>query len=140
MKYRVAYQEYTFKVAEGESLSTPDKVSEILRKDYNPAGEEMYLLILDLKSRIIEKYLIAKGTYNIVLISPADIFTQVLKCNSQQFIIAHNHPSGDTTPSKEDIIFTKKVEKAASIMGISFIDHIIYTSDNFYSFKTNGII
>jgi DNA repair protein RadC len=140
MEYRVAYQVYTFNSAEGEKLQSPEHVYQTLQKDYNPTGEEMHLLITNIQNKLIEKYLIAKGSYNTIMITPADMFNQVLRCNARAFILAHNHPSGDVNPSREDILFTKKVEKAADIMGISFMDHLIYNHNTYYSFKKNGIL
>lgn len=140
MKYKVKYQEYEFKIAEGEAIKTPKNLHKVLCEDYNPISEEMYLLVLNIKNKIINKYLIAKGSYNCLMSTPSDIFSMILKADGRNFVLAHNHPSGDTTPSTEDIEFTKKVSKASEIMGLNFIDHIIYTPDNYYSFRASGII
>ena len=140
MNYKIEVKTYTFKEAEGEQLQSPDKVIEALKDDFTPEGEEMYLLCLNIKNKVIEKILLAKGGYNTIITTAADIIGKVLKNDSRSFILAHNHPSMDTEPSKEDIIFTKKIQKAAEIMGLSFLDHIIYSHDDYYSFKKNNLI
>lgn len=140
MKYKVKYQEYQFKVCDGEKISSPEKLYEVLREDYSPISEEIYLLVLNTKNQLIDKYLIAKGGYNLIIVKPSDVFAQVLRANGRNFVLAHNHPSGDCTPSSEDITFTKKIEKASECMGLSFIDHLIYTTNDYYSFKKNGLL
>ena len=72
--------------------------------------------------------------------TPADIFCPLFRLNARNFIIAHSHPSDDTNPSKEDVIFTNKIAKAADIVGLNFLDHIIFGTEAYYSFKQNGII
>ncbi len=140
MKYKVKYHEYEFKLKDAEAIKTPERLHEVVRDEYSPVSEEMYLLILNIKNQIINKLLLVKGSYNSLVCTPADVFTPVLKENGRNFVIAHNHPSGDVSPSKEDIIFTHKIAKACEYVGLNFLDHIIYTPDDFYSFKKNGII
>lgn len=140
MKYKVKYHEYEFKLKDSKAISTPEKLHKVLKDDYSPLSEEMYLLVLNIKNQVIDKYLIAKGGYNMVMCTPADILRQVLQAGGQNFIVAHNHPSNSVEPSQEDIIFTKKVEKASQIVGLNLLDHLIYTPEKFYSFKKNGII
>jgi DNA repair protein RadC len=140
MKYKIKYQEYDLQCCEGPAICTPNELHAIVKDDYSPISEEMYLLVLNIKNKVINKYLIAKGSYNIILCSPADIFTPILKADGRSFVLAHNHPSGDIKPSQEDTIFTKKINECSKLMGVSFIDHIIYTPTEYYSFKKQGII
>jgi len=100
----------------------------------------MYLLILNIKNQVIDKYLISKGSYNSVLVTSADIITPVLKADGRNFALAHNHPSGSVEPSEEDIVFSKKIQKACEIVGLSFVDNLIYTPTDFFSFKQKGIL
>jgi DNA repair protein RadC len=121
------------------SVRTPTQAYDLFKDTFGDT-EEMWALFLNIKSNIVDKYLVAKGGYNTILCTPADIFVPALRLNARNFILAHNHPSGDCNPSKEDIIFTKKVDRAAEYVGMNFVDHLIFANDNFYSFKKQGVI
>ncbi|OHD59703.1 MAG: hypothetical protein A2096_06360 [Spirochaetes bacterium GWF1_41_5] len=102
--------------------------------------EKMVGIYLNIKNRILARKDIAVGSYNSVLCTPADVFIPALKLNARNFILAHNHPSEDPSPSREDIIFTKKISSAAGQIGLQFIDHIIVGPRGYYSFKKNGLL
>lgn len=140
--YNVEVKTYSIKVADnnGIGLSSPELVFNCLKRDFNPMQEEMYLLTVDSQNKVIEKTLLAKGGTNVLYLAPSDIFRHVLLTASNRFVIAHNHPSGDTSPSEEDITFTGKVVKACKVMGLTLLDHVVYTSDKYYSFKAQGLI
>ena len=76
---------------------------------------------------------IAKGTGNFVKASIKDVLNEAVKVQAMQIILVHNHPSGDVTPSKNDIEFTREVKKASTILGINLIDHIIIGGNNYIS-------
>ncbi len=87
--------------------------------------EKLIVMYLDTKCRMIQDKVLTMGTVNQSLISPREIFVEALKCNAVNLILIHNHPSGDCTPSKEDIQSTHKIKKAGEIIGINLLDHII---------------
>ena len=122
-------------------LKQPEAVLGFIADDFD-YNERMILLGMNVKNKVLVKKDISIGGYNTLLCTPADIFIPCLLSNARSFILIHNHPSTDCQPSKEDIIFTKKVEKASELIGLSFIDHIIVNNDmsDNYSFKKNGII
>ncbi len=91
------------------------------------------LIILNNKNAIIKIKNISFGGQNFVMIDPKDIFTEAIKMQAQRIILVHNHPSGDPTPSKEDIILTNRVKDAANLLGISFLDHVIIGNNNYES-------
>jgi DNA repair protein RadC len=133
---------YSLKVAESESesLTTPDAVFDILKEDYNPLQEELYCLILNIKNKVIEKHLVCKGTHNALYIQPVDVIRPVLLTNGSRILLAHNHPSGEVSPSEDDIAFTRKIEQACKLMGIELLDHVVYSDNEYYSFKKQGIL
>ena len=140
LKYKTQVKTYTLKVADSnnvEEISNPELLFKIVKKDFNPIQEEIYLLILNTRHTIIDKIMIARGALGQVAIQPADVLRQVLLTNGNRFILAHNHPSGNATPSEEDIFFTRKISKASEICGLLFLDHIIYTDKEYTSFKKN---
>ena len=142
MKYKIEVKSYEIKVAEKESvaLSSPETVFNIMKDSFSPISEEMHLLILNVKNQIIDKILISKGTYNSVMVTPLDIIRPLMLMAGNNFILSHNHPSGDVSPSEEDINFTSKIMKATKVVGLNMLDHVIYGSDNHYSFKKNGLM
>ena len=95
----------------------------------NKTQEEFWLICLDAKNRIIGAFQVSIGTTYQSVISTKDIFQRAILCNAVRIIVAHNHPSGDATPSKEDIDATKKIQKAGELMDIKLIDHIICGED-----------
>jgi DNA repair protein RadC len=80
------------------------------------------------------------GTLNASLVHPREIFQEALKQNSASVILVHNHPSGDSEPSEDDLIVTKRIVEAGKTMGIDVLDHIIITKSKIYSFKENKLI
>lgn len=91
------------------------------------------MFCLDTKNNAIGAFLLSKGTVNLTNISVADIVKRAILCNSKRIIIAHNHPSGSTEPSKHDIATTKKITEACNLMGINLLDHLIIGDKQFKS-------
>ena len=92
-------------------------------------------MFLDTKCKLIKDKLISSGTINQSLVSPREIFIEALNCNCVNIVLVHNHPSGDPTPSQEDIRSTSRVEKAGKIIGIRLLDHIIIGDNNYISLR-----
>lgn len=87
--------------------------------------EVMYAVCLDGRNRVIHLSEVARGGLHGCSIAARDVLRVVLMCGASAFILVHNHPSGDPTPSPEDIVMTKKVEQAANVVGVPLVDHII---------------
>ena len=96
--------------------------------------EQMKLLMLDTKSKLIFEMDMSKGTVNAALISPRELFIEALKRNAVSIILLHNHPSGDPVPSENDILFTNQVKKSGDLIGINLLDHIIIGDNCYKSF------
>ena len=95
--------------------------------------EELWLLALGPGLQIKHYGLIFKGTVDRCLIHPREILRPLLIQNASQFIIVHSHPSGDCTPSPQDIQFTKKLKKISHLLEIKLLDHLIVTSNTYIS-------
>ena len=80
------------------------------------------------------------GSVNSSVVSPREIFVRLCLCGAAHFIIAHNHPSGDPAPSKEDMEVTRRMGEAGKIMNIGLLDHIIIGDGCYWSFKEHSII
>ena len=100
--------------------------------------ETVRAIYLDAKNKVIGIYDAARGTTTTTITSPADIIRPALLCGAPRIIIGHNHPSGHTKPSKEDIHLTKMVLDACNIMELELLDHIIIGEDDFLSMKSEG--
>jgi len=140
MKFKIKYKEFILSEPESEIINTPSKVLDCLKDDFNAISEELYLIIMNTKNNILEKHLIAKGDINSLAIKPADIFRLIFMTSGSRFIIAHNHPSGDVKPSEEDLTFYKKIVKLSKDMGLDFLDNIIYSDRDIYSFRKHDLI
>lgn len=100
-----------------------------LEKEYFKA------LILDTKHKLIKIEDIAIGTLNGALVHPRELYRAAIKLGGAALIVAHNHPSGDPSPSDDDIILTKRLTEAGKILGINFLDHIIIGDGKYSSLK-----
>ncbi len=96
--------------------------------------ENFYVVNLNAANKIINYKKISQGIANSVLIHPREVFKLAIESNAVYVIIIHNHPSGNTAPSKDDIAITKTIEEAGKILGIKLLDHIIIAGNNYYSF------
>lgn len=101
--------------------------------------EMFYVLLFDNKMNLILKKEIYKGTINKVNIEPREVFKIAIVESASFIIIMHNHPSGDTTPSKEDIEITNTMIKTGKLVGIKVVDHIIISENSYYSFYENSL-
>lgn len=105
------------------------------------AEEYVYLICLDCKCRPCGVFEVSHGSVNTSIVGIREIFIRNLLCGAFSFVLVHNHPSGDPSPSALDMDVTRKVNEAADIMGLSFLDHLIIGApNNFYSFKEHEII
>lgn len=102
--------------------------------------EHLIVLFLDTKNRIIHKQTIFIGSLNASIVHPREIFREAVKRSAASIICVHNHPSGDPTPSQEDIQVTKRLVEAGKIMGIELLDHIIIGNQKYVSLKEKDYI
>jgi DNA repair protein RadC len=93
------------------------------------------VLYLNTKSELITEETVFIGTINQTLIHPREIFKTAIKLSASSVIFVHNHPTGDATPSKADLLATDNLMQASEVMGIDIIDHIIIGKHEFYSIK-----
>ena len=122
-------------------LTSPDIVFEYFKdKLSDKKNEYFYTLYLDNNKKIISEKLHYIGTINHSLIHPREIYKEAYLCSASSIILIHNHPSGNITPSKEDISITNNLKEIGKLFGIEIVDHIIIGNYNYFSFIENGII
>lgn len=102
--------------------------------------EKVLLLSLDNKLHLIEKYVLSIGTINTSLVSPREVFVRAFKCQASHVMLLHNHPSGDASPSRQDIQITAKIKEVGELTDISLIDHLIIGDGRYTSFKEKGLL
>ncbi len=125
----------------GEKIEGPESVFKLLRNEIGDKKKEsFYILSLTTRNNLISVDKVSTGTLSASLAHPREVFLAAIKNSTSSVIIVHNHPSGDTQPSKDDLEITKRLVKAGKILGINVIDHIIVTKDNYFSFKDKGLI
>ncbi|VVB84193.1 RadC-like JAB domain protein [uncultured archaeon] len=102
--------------------------------------ENFIELCLDTKNQIIREEIISIGSLNANVVHPREVFKTALAVSAAHIIVAHNHPSGDPTPSREDIEVTKKLIEAGKIIGVDVLDHVIIGDGRHFSMKEAGHI
>jgi len=100
--------------------------------------ELFYCLMLDVKNRYIREERISEGSLTSSLVHPREAFRAAVRESAAGVIFAHNHPSGDPTPSREDMDLTRRLWEAGNILGIRVLDHIVVGANNYFSFADEG--
>ena len=135
-------------VGESPLITTPEQAAAVLRERARVLQHEVFwALMLDTKNRLIgEPQKISEGTLNSSLVHPRELFKKALQHSCAAMILAHNHPSGDPTPSAEDIKVTKQLIGAGEVMGIKVLDHIVvghrkyHNATDFLSLRESGLV
>ncbi len=125
----------------GEKIKKPETVFNLLKNEIgNKMKENFYILSLTTRNNLIGVDKVSTGTLSASLAHPREVFLPAIKNSASTVIIVHNHPSGDTQPSEDDLEITKRLVEAGKILGIDVVDHIIVAKDNYFSFKDKGLI
>ncbi|ADG83384.1 DNA repair protein RadC [Thermincola ferriacetica] len=123
------------------TIRTPEDVAGILMEKMRHYDREHFLAImLNTKNQVLNIETVSIGHLNASLVHPREIFKSAIKKSAAALIVAHNHPSGDPHPSKEDILITKRLVEVGEIIGIEVLDHVILGDNNFTSLKQEGLI
>lgn len=124
-----------------QTIKTPKDVHRIMKKYFlRKKIELLYLISLDSQKAIISIDQISMGAVNETLFPIREIIQKALENDAVYLIACHNHPSKDTTPSREDILVTKSLDDACALIGLALIDHVIITDENFHSIKSSNLL
>lgn len=124
----------------GDICTTAQQVYETWKDMENFAQETFQILTLNTKNVLIERHLITIGTVNSSLVAPMDVFKRAILDSSPAIILVHNHPSGDPTPSMQDIEITKQLIEGGKLLKINVLDHVIIGDDGRYiSLRESGL-
>lgn len=127
-------------VSELGTVKTPHDAAKIfvplLRSEKK---EQFYVMLLNIKNKLLGVERISLGTLNSTLAEPRDVFALAMSKNAAALILAHNHPSGDPAPSTDDKSTTRRMIEAGDVLGIKVLDHIIVGAGRYYNFKDEAI-
>jgi DNA repair protein RadC len=102
--------------------------------------EEFRVLFLDNRNRLLADQVLGRGTINHAPVYPREVVKRALEFHANSIILAHNHPSGDPTPSREDIAMTQEIQRAAHTLGIVLHDHVVVAGARWLSFRREGLL
>ena len=143
-KYRLELvKEESHKYEVETRISCPKDIYEVITKvcRIQCNAEEVFILItLNTKNIVTGYFEVHRGTINTSLVHPREVFKRALLNNASNIMVAHNHPSGDPNPSKEDIQITERLKEAGNLLGINLLDHIIVGEDKYISLKEKGVL
>lgn len=130
--YYVPKPEYVY-------ITYPQDVYEAVKSEMFADRETFVALYLNTKNRVIKKEVVSFGSLNANVVHPREVYKEAILNSAASVIVSHNHPSGDPTPSREDLEITEKLYQAGNIIGINLLDHVIIGEGGyFYSMKERG--
>lgn len=128
-------------VEERPVIRSPHDAADLLMEELRHLSKEHFVcLFLNTKNHVIGQETISVGSLNATVVHPREVFRSAIQRSSASIICAHNHPSGDPTPSKEDVELTSRLAEAGEIVGIELLDHLIIGDRRFISLKEKGLL
>lgn len=102
--------------------------------------EQFKVILLNRANKVLGIFEVSTGSTTATVADPKIIFAAAIKANASGIIISHNHPSGNLSPSQQDIDLTRKVKEGGKILEVQLLDHVIITTESYYSFADEGIL
>lgn len=131
----------TLAIQETKTFNTPEAIAAFYMEDMrHMEQEELHLMMFNTKNMLIRELCLFRGTVNASMASTREIFIEALRYHAVHLALVHNHPSGDPSPSREDISLTHQVSEAGELLGIGLLDHVIIGDNSYFSFKERGIL
>ncbi len=122
-------------------LRTPREAASFLLPTFGCRPVEHFgVVLLDSAHRVIRTVVVAVGTLNTTVVVPRDVFREAMLNSSAALVAFHNHPSGDPTPSRDDVELTRRLAGAGTLLGIEVVDHIVLGDTRYCSFKEMGTL
>ncbi len=131
----------TTSLTPGERYTSSQEVFRHFHERLRDRKKEVFLtLLLDAKNRVLREIQVSEGSLNASIVHPREVFAPVVRESAAAVLFVHNHPSGDPTPSREDLELTKRLREAGTLMGIRVLDHIIIGNGRYMSFADQGLM
>ncbi len=122
-------------------FTSPQEIADYYMEDMRHLEkEEIRAMFLDTKQTLLKDACLSKGTVNASVLSPREVLIEALRCRAVTMALVHNHPSGDPSPSKEDLALTRRIREAGNLVGITLIDHIIIGDLCYLSFREQNLL
>lgn len=129
------------KLVHNQRYTSPEQVFEHYHFTYRDRRKEYFLvLLLDGKNRILKEVQVSEGSLNQSIVHPREVFHAAVRESAAGMILVHNHPTGDPTPSREDVSITQRLKEAGDMMGVKVLDHVIIGDGTFTSFVSEGLL
>ncbi len=122
------------------TIATPMDVANEVTNIRSNKKENFVVLCLNARNQVLHKDTVSIGTLNANLVHPREVFQPAVAKSAASIILAHNHPSGDITPSDDDVELTKRMVNAGEMMGIEVLDHVIVSAKGYLSMKDKGLM
>ena len=124
-----------------QTFKHPEDISAYYMEDMRHLEqEEIHAMFFNTKQVMIKELLLARGTVNASVMTPRELLIEALRCRAVSMVLVHNHPRGDTAPSRADILLTRRVKEAGDVIGIQLIDHIIIGDRCYLSFRQQHLL
>ena len=138
-RYEVAFQPE--RPAEMPVINCPQDVHNLLGQEMSVlAQEQLRVLLLDTRNHVLGQRIVYQGNVNSSVVRPAEVFRPAVIESAPSIIISHNHPSGDPTPSPEDVNITRELVQAGKLLGIDLMDHVVIGGNRFVSLRERGLM
>lgn len=125
---------------ERDSIHSPEEAAHLIMHEMSALEqEELWVLLLDTRNKLLATETVYRGSLNSSQVRIAELFKAAVRRNAASIIVAHNHPSGDPTPSPDDIAVTRGIVEAGKLMDVEVLDHLVIGSGNFVSLKQRGL-
>lgn len=126
---------------ERTKIGSPRDVYNLLGPSLREEKREHFVAILmDTKNGVLRTKTVSVGDLSSSVVHPREVFTEAIRHSAASFIVAHNHPSGDPTPSPDDIAVTRRLQDAGELLGIELLDHVVLGDNKFVSLKEKGLM
>ena len=131
----------TTRLSPGAKFTSSREVFAHFHEHLRDRKKEVFLtLMLDSTSRVLKELQVSEGSLNASIVHPREVFQPVIRESAAAVLFVHNHPSGDPTPSQEDLTLTRRLQDAGQLMGVRVLDHIIIGSDRYVSLADQGLL
>ena len=125
----------------GHMMSSPEEVFHHFRtRCVNAKRESFYVVLLNNRNRKIRDVKISEGSLTASVVHPREVFNPVIRESAAGVILVHNHPSGDPSPSREDMELTHRLSQVGEVLGVRVHDHVVVGHDEFFSFNREGLL
>ncbi len=122
-------------------ISSPEDAAALLLYEMSALEQEhLRALLLDTRNQVLKIHEIVRGSVNSAQVRIAEIFREAVRLNATAIILAHNHPSGDPTPSPDDVALTRQAQEAGRLLDIAVLDHLVIADNRFVSLKAQGLL